>query len=408
MRPLTGLVLAALVVLLGGAAVFALGGAPAQGDLSEQWVSETPRDNQRNHHAIGVGPENTVVAPVTAVPGQEPLAADACSMVRLAPGDGGTLWTTSIPSEDCYSHGLTQPAIADIDGDGDREVIGMTTANDTTLSAYDAVDGSELFGVPMPAVAGYGQPVVVNLTAAPGPEIVAVDMGGNAVAVDGNGTVLWRQSLEATTYTDPVVADVDGDGAVEIAVGTRAETVVLSASGDVEGRVEVAAKTLAAADVDDDAAVELFVTSAGVVTALDGADLRSEWEASVSGIPRVHAVGGDGGRTLYVGVSGQRVLALDAADGDRRWETQVGSGDSMMPAPAVGDLSGDGSEEVVVVTNGGTVAVLDPESGGELAAYERDVLVWTFPTLADIDGDGAEEILVRYGDGRVVALEYAP
>jgi hypothetical protein len=57
------------------------------------------------------------------------------------------------------------------------------------------------------------------------------------------------------------------------------------------------------------------------------------------------------------------------------------------------------------VTNGGTVVVLGP-GGRELAAYERSVPVWTFPTLADLDGDGASEVLVRYGDGRVVALSY--
>ena len=61
---------------------------------------------------------------------------------------------------------------------------------------------------------------------------------------------------------------------------------------------------------------------------------------------------------------------------------------------------------MVRVLNSGTVAVLDPNTGAELALYERTVPVWTFPTVHDIDDDGAAEILVRYGDGRVVALEY--
>jgi hypothetical protein len=61
---------------------------------------------------------------------------------------------------------------------------------------------------------------------------------------------------------------------------------------------------------------------------------------------------------------------------------------------------------VIAVTNSGTVAVLDAESGSEMAAYEREVPVWTVPTPADLDGDGDTEVLVRYGDGRVVALDY--
>lgn len=409
MRPLTVVVLAVLVAVLGGATVFALGGAPtAGGDLSERWTSETPRDNQRNHHAVGVGPAGeTVVAPVSAVPG-DGLAADACSLVRLDSGSGETVWKATVPPEDCYTHGLTQPAIADIDGNGNPEVVAVTTANNTTLVAYDGATGEELFSVSMPAYAGYSQPAVANLPATSGLDVVAVDIRGNVAAVDANGTVLWRQSLNETTYAEPVVADFDGDGTDEIAVSTRKETVVLSLSGDIEHRADVTGKTLATANVDDDSAIELFVTQAGVVTALDGAELTVEWEEPIDGIPRVHAVGQrDGESTLYVAVSGQRVVALSAADGDRRWETQLETERSMMPAPAVADVSGDGDSEVVAVTNGGTAVVLDPETGDELAAYERDVAVWTFPTLADLDGDGDAEILVRYGDGRVVVLDYS-
>lgn len=32
--------------------------------LTETWVSDTARENEVNHHAVGVGPEGGVVAPV--------------------------------------------------------------------------------------------------------------------------------------------------------------------------------------------------------------------------------------------------------------------------------------------------------------------------------------------------------
>jgi outer membrane protein assembly factor BamB len=77
------------------------------------------------------------------------------------------------------------------------------------------------------------------------------------------------------------------------------------------------------------------------------------------------------------------------------------------PAPVLTDLDGTGRSELVVATEAGTVAVLDPVDGEELAAHERDVPVWTSVTPAELTGDATPELLVRYGDGRVVALSYS-
>jgi outer membrane protein assembly factor BamB len=99
---------------------------------------------------------------------------------------------------------------------------------------------------------------------------------------------------------------------------------------------------------------------------------------------------------------------LNARTGETEWSTSVSSSeDTIVPAPVLGDVTGDGQQEVAAVTKTGSVAVLDAESGAELARYERNVPIWTFATPADIDRDDRMEILVRYGDGRVVALEYA-
>lgn len=101
------------------------------------------------------------------------------------------------------------------------------------------------------------------------------------------------------------------------------------------------------------------------------------------------------------------MLALDATTGDLEWETPIGEESRRSArAPVLGDVTGDNSTEVVAVTNAGTVAVPDGETGEELAAYQRTVQIWTFPTLTDLDSDDEKEILVRYGDGRVVALDW--
>ena len=406
----------ALVVLLGalaGAVVVGLGSPAAGGSLAEVWVSDTPRENRANHHAVGVGPDaEVVVAPVAEIPrdGVE-LTNSSCVVARLAPGDGAVRWRAGLPAVNCTSHALTEPAIADLDGDGDLEVVAATTED--ALVARGAKDGREEWRVDL-STFGYGRPTVGNLTPAPGPEVVASDIRGGVVAATGEGRELWRVDLETlppeqpTVWERPVVRDLDADGAPEVLLGTRGGPVVLGADGDLEWYAEGAAVHTATVRTDDDA-VEVVTAGTDGLRAYDGATGDLEWERDLPGSRvRVAAdVDGDGSAAVLVGRTDGTVLAVDAATGETRWTTTVATGDGTGAVPPVlGDVDGDGTDELVAATNDGTVAVLAPADGAELAAYERSVPVWTFPTPADIDGDGDEEMLVRYGDGRVVALAY--
>ena len=407
----------ALVVLLGalaGAVVVGLGSPAAGGSLAEVWVSDTPRENRANHHAVGVGPDaEVVVAPVAEIPrdGVE-LTNSSCVVARLAPGDGAVRWRAGLPAVNCTSHALTEPAIADLDGDGDLEVAAATTED--ALVARGAKDGREEWRVDL-STFGYGRPTVGNLTPAPGPEVVASDIRGGVVAATGEGRELWRVDLETlppeqpTVWERPVVRDLDGDGAPEVLLGTRGGPVVLGADGDLEWYAEGAAVHTATVRTDGDDAVEVVTAGTDGLRAYDGATGDLEWERDLPGSRvRVAAdVDGDGSAAVLVGRTDGTVLAVDAATGETRWTTTVATGDGTGAVPPVlGDVDGDGTDELVAATNDGTVAVLAPADGAELAAYERSVPVWTFPTPADIDGDGDEEMLVRYGDGRVVALAY--
>jgi outer membrane protein assembly factor BamB len=146
------------------------------------------------------------------------------------------------------------------------------------------------------------------------------------------------------------------------------------------------------------------------VRAFDGKSGRQRWEAEYtsSRLRAVRDADGDGTTTAFLGRVGGEVRAVDVGTGETDWTTDVAvEDDVIVPPPVTADVSGDGRREVLAATEAGRVVVLDPETGAELAAYERSVPMWTFPTSADLDGDGDAELLVRYGDGRVVALDYA-
>jgi outer membrane protein assembly factor BamB len=405
MRPRTLLALAGVSLLLVAAVAFAVFGG-GSGTLTEEWVSDTARDNTVNHHAVGVGPNGTVIAPVAAVVNLEAIGPQSCSLVRLAPANGAVRWRGGIAPENCTAHALTEPAIADVDGDGVVEAIAGTT--EQRLVVWDAETGDREWTVPL-STFGYGRPTVANLTAAPGREIVTSDSRGTVSVVNDRG-ILWRESLNTTTWAEPIAGDVDGDGSREVLVGTNDEVVLLAADGTVEWRTDTKGVSIAAADVDDDPQLEVFAGHTDTVVALDGATGAQAWTREVDGSASLHAGfdgDGDDQPEVYIGLSGGTVASLAGATGEIEWRTTLSAGErASVPPPVAADLDGDGNRELVAVTSSGHVAALDPGSGDQLATYAREVPVWTFPSAVDLDGDGDSEVLVRYGDGRVAALDY--
>jgi len=414
MRQRTLLVLVTISGVLVALALVGLGFSSG-GELTERWVSETPRDNEVNHHAVGVGPEGEViVAPVAEVPNSDaPLTNTSCALVRLTPENGSSLWRTGMPSDDCFTHALTEPAIEDIDSDGELEVVVSSTED--AVIAYSAESGTEEWRAPLHTY-GYGRPTIANVSSAPGPEVVTSDIRGGVVVVHGNGTIAWRFGLNETHWSTPsvwqapIVDDFDADGSPEILIGSSRGPLLLSANGTVDWQHNGSATYTATAQVDDDSAIEVFTAGTSSIRAYDGRTGEREWQRNLTNARiRAAADADDDGRVeLYAGRVGGIFLALDAQSGETEWSTTISEGDdTIVPPPVLGDVDGDARPEIVGVLNGGTVVVLDPTTGAEMAFYERNVPIWTFPSVHEINNNGTEGILVRYGDGRVVMLAYS-
>lgn len=411
MQRRTAAVAAGILLVLGSIVI--VGVVISGGTLDERWVSDTLRDNERNHHPVGVGPNSSVVvAPIAEVPKSDvTLPAEACSLVRLTPENGDIRWRVTVPPEKCFTHALTQPAIDDLEGDGSLEVVVASTEN--AIIVHKAVDGTERWRIDMPAY-GYGQPAVVDLAESPGKEIVASDIKGNLVAIHVNGSVAWRTSLQeriwnrVSVYERPHVTDLDGDGSREVLVGTTSGVAVLDATGRIQWHRNETARYVTTARMGDGESPTVFTSGYDGIWAYAGADGEMKWESGLTNtrIGSVESV--DGRQLLFAGVYGGEIAAIDGQSGDVVWTTQIASADAIVPPPVVTDVGGNDTPEIVAVANDGTVAVLDAASGMELAAYERTVPVWTSPTPADLDEDGNTELLVMYGDGRVVALDYMP
>ncbi|MFV2070457.1 MAG: FG-GAP-like repeat-containing protein, partial [Pirellulales bacterium] len=101
----------------------------------------------------------------------------------------------------------------------------------------------------------------------------------------------------------------------------------------------------------------------------------------------------------------KRGIVCFDVDGNRQWEFP------MMPqvsaAPAVGDVDGDGHEDVAATDQAGNLVVLDGH--GKLlwrARLSAGVMAESCPVIADLDGDGALEILAGDVSGTLTCLDH--
>lgn len=410
MRPRT--VVAALVVvgLLAVGAFFALGGLGGGAELTVEWVSDTGRDVQTNHHEAAtarVDGEGFVYAPISGR-----AETDECALVALHADDGSTAWSKQIPPDRCILHAIADPATGDIDGDGSPEVFAATT--ERRVSGFDARTGDRMFSYNLTAY-GYTGPLVTDFLGDEAPEVVVVDARGTVAVVHRNGTAAWTRQLDAYTWGQPAIEDFDADGDRELAVGIAGNGTLYLFEQD--GSIAWQRDTPLGSSIgwqttgqlDDDAAVEIVVaTNDGRVVAFDGREGRVEWRQDFGELAAVHALGDgddDGDVEVYATAEDGVLRSLDGRSGDVEWTTTLTTADvQMTPPPSLGDVDGDGTPELVAPTNDGMVKLVDPANGDVQATYSRDVVIYTHPTLADTDGDGTPEIYVVYSDGRVVKL----
>lgn len=184
--------------------------------------------------------------------------------------------------------------LVDIDGDGQVEVI-KSVDNYRGDDAHDAIYAFETDGTLLwktPDFSGEDSPNAADLDGDGEVEIVGMTFGSEVYCLDANGRIKWRKDLrpelsdsDAHAYLTPVICDVDGDREMEIVAFTSggffdasgkpnknrkpADGIVfaLSAVGEILDRFEVGGLRYwggaFACNVDDDPNLELVLAGSG-------------------------------------------------------------------------------------------------------------------------------------------------
>jgi len=353
------------------------------------------------------------------------------------------------PSGFCEQGWYASPAVADIDGDGQVEVLW----GGYRLMAVDGATGALEWSYPAAVSDGrlWPSPALADLDRDGAPEIVIANGSGLVVALDGDGTPRAGfpvQPFPSGEIRSLAVADLDGDGSDEILVARAAgsaenQWTVLEHTGAVRvGWPQHTSESegyawgcynqnLAAGDLDGDGRLEIVATS----------DVHYLALFDDTGVERKAAA-------VY-GTSGgvPKDWSQVGLHFDETWDLQgwASCGTTPVPwrpnlavaAPVVADLDRDGEAEIVLVGDfydfcgegaytslfQGPVVLRADRTRWKTAAFDWTALpapdgagaplsldfaeiesVAPNPTIADLDGDGLAEILYPSYDGRLHAM----
>jgi subtilisin family serine protease len=331
----------------------------------------------------------------------------------------------------------TSVAVGDIDGDGDYEVV-VASEYDGEVCAYHVENGQRVKGAWPAAVGGwYGWipsgPVLADLDGDGDSEIlIALDMESadtdGLLALQGDGTFLWQRRY---TSAGPISAgDLNQDGRAEIALSgygpglSRFYTFILDDKGQSIARwVGGSAMGTVIADLDADGKSEVvFCTEKEVVAGrVNGG---TAWKTKVpdpldaGGGLCVGDLDGDGLGEVYVAVAVEadeflftRVYAFDHQG---HALTAAGypktiMGDPARCVPLIADIDGDTRKELLVGSAGEPIMAWEAD-GSVTPGFPLLDLAPDFectPALADLDQDGTLEIMVAADDYRFHVLDLA-
>jgi len=303
--------------------------------------------------------------------------------------DGGELWS--------------EPSVGDVDNDGIAEVFVTTSGNHYAtdrgyLLGFNTVDLVAPNNQPDPLWNGipkdlgyrsFSSPVLADLDGNGTMEIIAYQEQQKVSVFSSTGSLLWDLQIDSTgsSYGYLAVADLNGDGPKEIIMGTRNPGAIYILNHDgtdynnsnpkyIDTTYRFDANPVIA-NIDNDNELEIIITGriddVGSLFAFDtdGSFVSDNWDGDIS---------------------------LNFITGEYT--------DHLTPQAAIGDLNNDGFLEIAIADNS-KLYVFD-NNGNDLQGFPVSIPSLncgrSSPLLADIDSDDDIEIIITASNDRIYAF----
>ncbi len=275
---------------------------------------------------------------------------------------------------------LAPASLYDFDGDGDLEIVSVSYNSELAVMHHD---GTMLANFPMTLDGNMTAGAAIGDINADGNADIVVATWGNrlhAINLDGTEAAGFPAVLSGHVRSAPLLANLDGstDGSLEIIFGCNDNKLhAYDASGNELWYISSSSQDIQAdpsiADMDGDGDLEIFVGGLDrLIYAVDHTGTFLEgWPVSTGGAiyssPALADIDNDGLAELFIG-SNDRFLYGLHLDGSNIGGFPVENTGNIQGSPTVADLDGDSDLEIIVGADD-NLLVMDISSNGETVGY---------------------------------------
>ena len=316
---------------------------------------------------------------------------------------------------DAHSPLLSSALIADIDDDGEPEVIFGTKEGSIFCLDKNAepkwqyamsgeISQEEAYFYDLEKLhAVSNEPVVADLNANSHKKVIFGADDGFVYVLNDAGGLEWKYEVGGMIKGRPQVVDIDNDGYPEIIVTSTAKKLcILSHDGKLIASYDTPAPSQATPGIlrgkDGKQTVIVFGLDDGSLHAVNTQE-EQLWTFKTGEKITAEPIFVDD--MILIGSWDGSLYALNM-QGECRWRFRTEG--AIYNKVVIGDINNDKKKEIVFGSCDNSVYALTLD-GEKLWSYETDFWVMAHPILHDIDNDGNVEVIVGSFDSKMYVLE---